>query len=263
MYDFVKTTEEAPVDLLTHTKTIYNGVSFDDTLTDRHGGFRTLRIIGRGAAKYTVNTAESSTTVGGMYGGRSLNVRTITVLYRIWDKTSEGFRRRFERLNVLLQPEEAELRFTDDPHTWTSTFSEGDDPEEESNDQTGTLTFICHDPYKYRRAIDLLDIKTASFKSMLPVHPVFQLHLDSDQTEVRLTNETRGLELHLKSETPFSATEPIVVDTERWSISQGGTGRLGDLVITSDLEDFVLAPGDELALSVPGRIDATVRGVSL
>ncbi|WP_424236310.1 distal tail protein Dit [Bhargavaea ginsengi] len=263
MYPFIKPNEEAPPTLPAHLKTVFNGITLDDVLTDENGGFHTLPISGRGVAGYTVNTAESSMTIGGMYGGRALNVRTIVVRFRLWDKTSEGLRKRFERLNQFLQPEEAELRFTDDPHHFIATFAEAEDPEEYSNDILSSLTFICHDPHKYGQTLFLSDVDQFRFDSVLPVHPVLSIHLESEQTEVVLTNDTKNLAIHLRSVEPFGTAEPIIIDTKQWTVTQGTENRIRDLMISSDLEDFIVSPGDRITLSVPGRVDATVRRVSL
>lgn len=261
MYKFTKA-NEAPLDTFFHTETVFDGVSLDRELTDSRGEFRTLRIDGRSIANYSVESSESSGRDGGTMVGRSLQVRLITVTYRLKDTTSAGFLRRYERLNKLLRNAERKLFFTDEEFYFIATFSAGDIPEESSNDVTASLTFICFDPYKYSKPLLQRNVTKVQTRSLYPARPVITIRLEVAASEFLLLNSTTGKVIHMKGSAPFSSV-PLTVDTSRWSVRQNGVDRLADLMIRSDLEDFTVSDGDELELSVPGAVDLEFEGVSL
>lgn len=261
MYRFTKA-NEAPLDTFFHTETVFDGVSLDRELSDSQGEFRTLRIDGRSIANYSVDSSESSGKDGGMMTGRSLQIRLITVTYRLRDKTNAGFLRRYERLNKLLRKAERKLSFTDEEFYFIATFSAGEIPEESSNDVTSSLTFLCHDPYKYSKPLIQRNATKVHSRTLYPARPVITIRLESAVSEFLLLNETTGKAIHMKSSTPF-ATAPLTVDTVRWGVRQNGADRLADLMIRSDLEDFTVSDGDVLELSVPGAVDLEFEGVSL
>ena len=263
MYAFTKTNEEA-LNTSSHTEMEFNGAIFDRELTDVNGGFRTLLVEGRAISSYSVETVNASGSHGGILGSRFLNPRIITVTYKLWDATNEGFRRRYEKLNMLLIESEKKLRFTDDAyHYFIASFSDGDSPEEDSNEVISTLTFICHDPVKYTEPLAQKNVVKVQVNALLPSSPVVEVMLNNGVNEFKLTNTTTGKIIHMKSTVSFSPSTAVRIDTRNWSISQNGIDRMRDLVITSDLEDFKVKRDDVLALSVPGYVNITVEGVAL
>lgn len=131
-------------------QTVFNGINLDEELTDENGSFITLTVSGRSNLTQKINTIE----VPGMDGlieqdGAKLEPREITVKYKISDRTNEGFRKRLDKLNSLLEGSKKELMFTDEDALFYATLLTNDIPEEESNNLVGTITFLCSDPFKY------------------------------------------------------------------------------------------------------------------
>lgn len=131
-------------------QTVFNGINLDEELTDENGSFITLTVSGRSNLTQKINTIE----VPGMDGlieqdGAKLEPREITVKYKISDRTNEGFRKRLDKLNSLLEGSKRELTFTDENSLFYATLLTNDIPEEESNNLVGTITFLCSDPFKY------------------------------------------------------------------------------------------------------------------
>lgn len=263
MYAFTKTNEEV-FNTFSHTESVFDGTVLDRELTDSSGEFRTLKVNGRALSNYSLETLNTSGNHGGILGGRFLQPRIITITYRLRDKTNEGFRSRYERLNLLLAEVEKKLRFTDDRrHYFIATFSEGDVPEEDTNDVVSTLNFICHDPMKYTDPMYQQDVLEVKLNTLFPAHPVLSVSLIDTRKEFILSNTTTGKHIHLKSSNVFLLTAAIEIDTRNWTVTQAGQNRLTDLVITSDLEDFTVRKKDILSLNVPGTIDIALEGVAL
>ncbi|MFC7364543.1 MULTISPECIES: distal tail protein Dit [Bhargavaea] len=158
MYEFTKVSEVAS-ETSNSLMTIFNGVNLDTELSDSAGFFRTLSVSGRGVSSRRLLMSEQSLRHGSRERGYSLDVREIVVRFQIKDRTSEGLRERFNRLNGLLIGSKKELRFTDEEAYFIGTLSGGETPEETSNDIIGTLNFICSDPVK-RKAQKVLPVTT-------------------------------------------------------------------------------------------------------
>ncbi|MBW8350784.1 phage tail family protein [Bacillus sp. IITD106] len=130
-------------------QTIFNGINLDESLTDSNGSFITLTVSGRSVIKHRINTIPVPGRDGLIEDGYTMDAREITVKYKIADKTNEGFRKRYDRLNALLVGQRKILEFTDEDAIFYATMLENDVPEEDSNELVGRITFLCSDPYKY------------------------------------------------------------------------------------------------------------------
>lgn len=160
MYKFVDTMAGAGTgSTLLSLNTIFNGVNLDEALTDNNGSFTTLSVNGRGILPRRINITETPGNHGVREKGYTYDLREITVTYRLKDKTNEGFRDRFNRLNGLLLGSKKRLEFTDEAAFFIATLQDGDTPEEDSNDIVGTLVFLCSDPAK-RKHTHTLTIPT-------------------------------------------------------------------------------------------------------
>ena len=149
MYKFVDTVAGSGMSRpLLPLNTLFNGVNLDEALTDHNGSFTTISISGRGILSRRINMTEVSNRHGAREKGYTYDVREITVKYKLTDRTNEGFRDRFNRLNSLLLGSKKRLDFTDEEAYFLATLQSGDTPEEDSNDIVGSLVFICTDPGK-------------------------------------------------------------------------------------------------------------------
>ena len=177
MYKFVEVTEEAERSL-SRIQTTFNGNNLDDALTDDTGSFTTLTVSGRGELYRRVRTIDVPAMDGAWEEERATtDVRTITVKYKIKDKTSEGIRERFKNLKSLLVGSKRHLEFTDEQVIFYATLQSLEVPEEENNDLVGNIMFLCTDPFKYgpeqSQALD--DVDLIENTGTAEADPIFEL----------------------------------------------------------------------------------------
>src|SRR5690625_4382581 len=177
MYKFVEVTEEAERSL-SRIQTTFNGNNLDDALTDDTGSFTTLTVSGRGELYRRVRTIDVPAMDGAWEEERATtDVRTITVKYKIKDKTSEGIRERFKNLKSLLVGSKRHLEFTDEQVIFYATLQSLEVPEEENNDLVGNIMFLCTDPFKYgpeqSQALD--DVDVIENTGTAEANPIFEL----------------------------------------------------------------------------------------
>lgn len=147
LYEFVDLNESKPIHKVS-LATNFNSVNLDNALSDSHGSFTTLSVTGRGLSNRVMHTYDKQ---GDGVGEHStfMDVREIVVKYRLKDEYNEGFRQRYNELNRLLSAQKALLEFDDEQAYFLATCVGGDEPEENTNDIIGTITFVCTDPNKY------------------------------------------------------------------------------------------------------------------
>lgn len=147
MYEFIDTMEVAQSTSMT-LRTVFNGYNLDELLTDDTGRFVTISVSGRGI----LNRRLDLTEMPGMHGAKEnsalYDVRDITVRFLIEDKTSAGFRDRFNRLNGYIKGRQKRLEFTDEDAYFIATLSDASIPDEDSNSLVCTMTFTCADSAK-------------------------------------------------------------------------------------------------------------------
>lgn len=150
MYNFINTNEIGE-QLHSSIQTIFNGVNIDTDLE----GFRTLAVSGRGLLSKNINSTDIPGTDGKYFLYGNLEVRPIVVKFLMKATTNEDFRKKFNKLNMLLHSDEPKiLKFTDEPeYSFDAILQKAGDIEETSNSIVSTFTFLCLDPYKYK-AVD-------------------------------------------------------------------------------------------------------------
>lgn len=169
MYTFVDTvTKEADdnSERASRLQTIFNGVNLDHDLSDPSGSFTTLVISGRSNLEQRISTVD----VPGMHGvleanEPTWNAKEITVKYKLTDQTNEGFRRRYNQLNNLLQESQKKLAFTDEAAFFYATLSANDVPEETANSIVAELVFLCSDPFKYGETYKSIALKKYTWEA--------------------------------------------------------------------------------------------------
>ena len=147
MYNFINTNEIGE-QLHSSIQTIFNGVNIDVDLE----GFRTLAVSGRGLLSKNINSTDIPGTDGKYFLYGNLEVRAIVVKFQLKATTNEDFRKKFNKLNMLLQTDEPKiLKFTDESdYYYMAILQKASDTEETSNSIVSTFTFLCLDPYKYK-----------------------------------------------------------------------------------------------------------------
>ena len=111
MYSFVDTTDfqvgrDVPSEAL-----MINGTLIEDEIPE----YRTLYVSGRELLETEVATLDSAVNDGTRYQSKRYPERTITVTFQLIAGSNARFRTAFNELNALLNVEEAQLIFMDEP----------------------------------------------------------------------------------------------------------------------------------------------------
>lgn len=150
MYDFVDTVDEsqASTDLPAEALSI-NGEWIENLIPE----YRTLHVSGRELLGSEIDDYEIGNVNGTKYRGKRYPARTITVTYQIIAKTSSAFRQAYNKLNAILDVEEARLIFADEPDKYfIGTKAGNNEVDAGSNSVVGEIEFYCADPFKYSAA---------------------------------------------------------------------------------------------------------------
>ena len=113
-------------------------------------GYRTLNVSGREALSPELETYETGIRDGSTLKSRRYPARTIIVRYQLISKTNEAFREAFNKLASILDVEEAELIFNDEPDKFfKGTLQSIGEVTPGTNSVIGEFEFLCADPFKY------------------------------------------------------------------------------------------------------------------
>lgn len=178
MYKFVDTTERQEEQILPSEALNFNGVYFENVIS----GYRTLYVSGRELIESEITDLDTDTMNGSRYRRRRYKPRTITVGYQLIAKSNEAFREAYNKLNSLLDAEEAKLIFLDEPDKYyVGTKVDAGDVPAGRNAITAELTFYCSDPFKYSvkeyEVTPTLDSGTTfavDYKGTYKAHPIFE-----------------------------------------------------------------------------------------
>ncbi|MDO4170314.1 MAG: phage tail family protein [Lachnospiraceae bacterium] len=146
MYEFIDTIEAAGASPLPSEALKLNGEYIENQIT----GYRTLYVKGREALSSEITSYETGIRDGSVYQSKRYPARTITVGYQIIANTNRAFREAYNQLNEILNVQEAELIFYDEPDKFfIGTPSEMGEVESGRNSVIGEIEFFCADPFKY------------------------------------------------------------------------------------------------------------------
>lgn len=113
-------------------------------------GYRTLTVSGRETMAQEVKEAEVGKHDGAIFRYRRYPTRDIVVTYQILVDSDTAYREALIKLNSMLNFEEGQLIFNDEPDNYfIGTPTEVETPEPGLNTVTGEFTLHCEDPFKY------------------------------------------------------------------------------------------------------------------
>lgn len=145
LYDFIDVNEVSE-SILPSEALMING----DYIENLIEGYRTLQVMGREALTAELKTYESGVRDGSVLQGKRYPARYITVKYQLLAESPEAFRKAFNRLASILNVEEAELIFNDEPDKFfIGTPEEIEEIPGGTNSVIGSFTIFCADPFKY------------------------------------------------------------------------------------------------------------------
>lgn len=146
MYNFIDVTEVSEGNLLPSEALKLNSEYIENLIP----GYRTLAVSGREALSPELSTYESGVRDGSSLLNRRYPARTIVVKYQLMAETSEAFREAYNQLGKILNVENAEMIFNDEPDKfYIGTPSLIDEVDPGTNAVVGEIEFLCLDPFKY------------------------------------------------------------------------------------------------------------------
>lgn len=146
MYDFIDVTEMPGEANLPAEALMING----EYIEDRIPGYRTLYVRGRESMIAEIETYETGIRDGSAMKSRRFPARVITVGYQLIAKSNTDFRNAYNTLNDILNVQDAELIFADEPDKYfVGTPSGAEEVEPGRNAVTGEFEITCLDPFKY------------------------------------------------------------------------------------------------------------------
>ncbi len=145
MYKFIDTNEfQDGVELPSEAMT-FNGLTFEHEIE----GYRTLSVEGRELIGRDLNTLVVGTADGSYLQNVRIPDRVITVNYALFSNSNEDFRKKFNKLNMLLRGQEVKFHFNDESDKYfvgtlqkVSTVSTG------TNNVVSSFEIYCTLPYK-------------------------------------------------------------------------------------------------------------------
>lgn len=146
MYKFVDVNNTSEGNILPSEALKINGKYIENEII----GYRTLNVQGREALSPDVVTYTTGARDGSRLQSRRYPERIITVTYQIVAETNEAFRAAYNKLGRILDVQDAELIFNDEPDKFfVGTPCIIDSVEPGRNAVVGNFEILCADPFKY------------------------------------------------------------------------------------------------------------------
>ncbi len=146
MYNFVDVNRTSEAVILPSEALRLNGEYIENLIP----GYRTLYVEGREALSPELDYFSVGSSDGATQKSKRYPERIITVTYQLIAKTSEDFRQAYNQLGKILNVEDAELIFNDEPDKFfKGTPSHIGEVPPGKNAVIGTIEFLCVDPFKY------------------------------------------------------------------------------------------------------------------
>lgn len=146
MYDFTDTTEQAAANKLPAEAVSINGIYIEDEIS----GYRTLYTSGRESLEKEFESYDDTVASGSLTKYTRFPARTITVGFQLLTSSPESFREAFNRLNEILNTEDAEIIFNDEQDKFfTGSPIMNADIEPGLMNVKGEYQIYCADPFKY------------------------------------------------------------------------------------------------------------------
>ena len=185
MYKFVDITESPEEQILPSEALNFNGKFLEEEIP----GYRTLYVSGREVLSAEITDTETGISDGNRYQRKRYPPRTITVGYQLIAEDSEAFRRAYNKLNALLDVEQAKLIFADELDKYfIGTKQDGGDVPTGKNAITSEIEFYCADPFKYSVKEyevtlnpDDETVMTVDYGGTYRTFPTFEVNMDQGE----------------------------------------------------------------------------------
>lgn len=146
MYKFIDTTEASQKASLPSEALKLNGSYIENLIS----GYRTLYVTGRELIESEIDEAQIGFCDGNIYRQKRDVPRQITIYYSMKATTPEEFRSKYNQLCGILDKEQSQLIFADEPDKYfIGTKSSVEEVKPGLLFTTGSFVFECADLYKY------------------------------------------------------------------------------------------------------------------
>lgn len=146
MYNFIDVNEVSENIVLPSEALKINGEYIENLIP----GYRTLTVSGREALSPELTAFETGVRDGSVLQNKRFPARTIRVAYQLIAESNEAYRAAYNMLAAILNVENAELIFNDEPDKFfIGTPSAIGEVEPGRNAVTGEFEIFCADPFKY------------------------------------------------------------------------------------------------------------------
>lgn len=197
MYNFVDTTERYPGQNLPSEALMFNGNYLENVIP----GYRTLYVSGREIINTELTELEVGALDGARYRRKRYPSRTIVVGYQLIAEDNGAFRNVYNKLNALLDEEQATLIFADEPDKFFIGTKQGSsEVPTGKNAIASELEFYCADPFKYsveeftaKPTADGGKTFVVSYNGTYKAFPSFQAKMKSDNGMIGFVNESKKI----------------------------------------------------------------------
>lgn len=146
LYDFTDTQEVPKLRGLPSEALMINGIFIENLIE----GYTTISTVGRELIKKEISSEVIGSTDGAFFDYSRIPDRIITVRFKLEASNSEDFRNKFNKLNEVLNVEQAKLIFNDELDKYfVGTLQDIENVQDGRNVVSGSFTMYCADPYKY------------------------------------------------------------------------------------------------------------------
>lgn len=241
MYDFIDVTESHSGNQLPSEALCFNG----EWIENHVPGYRTLYVSGRELSISELKDIEVGQADGSRFQSKRYPSRIITVGYMLQAKGNAAFREAYNKLNAILDAEEAQLIFNDEPDKYyIGTKKSGSTVPPGKNNVTGEIEFYCADPFKYSveeiEVIPELDNgKTFAidYKGTYPASPALEVTFPSDCGYAAFTDKNENI-LQFGSpeevDSVFMESEHLIAD----AMEAGISGWVLNKAVTTGTNEF-------------------------
>lgn len=200
MYNFVDTTEVSEGTLLPSEALCINGSYIENCIK----GYRTLTVSGREALSPEIETLETGTKDGSTLKSKRFPARIILVQYQLIAENATEFRTAYNQLAKILNVEDAELIFNDEPDKFFkgTPLSIGE-VDSGRNSVIGEFEILCVDPFKY--SVEEYEVSPVDLGSDTVVGKVFEI----DYSGTYKSFPTLQANFYEESETDGSTTTEL------------------------------------------------------
>lgn len=194
MYSFIDVTEVSSDVSIPAEALKINGSYIEDEID----GYRTLSVTGREALSQELTTYTTGARDGEIMQRRRLPSRTITVQFQLIAASDTAYRTAFNKLAKILNVENAQLVFADEPDKYfVGTPSEISEIEPGKNAIVGEFSLYCPDPLKYSVALYEVTVPKGEnnvsfdYGGTYPSYPTLEADF-YEETEISADGETQS-----------------------------------------------------------------------